>query len=44
MKAESTEALRDDVAKKYFKTTKGNQSFDELPVDQQNELLRLQCL
>ena len=44
MKAESTEALRDDVSKKYFKTTKGNQSFDELPVDQQNELLRLQYL
>ena len=44
MKEKATEALRDDVAKKYFRKTKGNQTFDELTPEQQTELMTEQYM
>ena len=43
-KETATETLRDDVAKKYFRKTKGNQTFDELSPEEQADLMKEQYL
>ena len=43
-KEAATQALKDDVAKKYFRKTKGNQTFDELSPEDQADLMKEQYL